>query len=90
MSKKEGIYTLIKPFAFEGEQVTEVTLRRPTGKDMIQTEQELKAIRGPEYSAGQVELQLVMLAKIMGRTVEFVEAMSAADIGKLLEDVDNL
>lgn len=80
MTEKNGVtITLEYPFEFAGDEVTEITLRRATGKD-------LKSMKGQNGMADS----LALAARLSGQLPAVFDLMDGADVTAVLNEVGNL
>ena len=83
-----GKYSLKIPVLFEGKEITEVTLKRIKGKDLVAIEREILA-RGVKDS-GEMERTLYLLGRCASVPVEAVEEFSSSDITALINTAQDL
>lgn len=83
-----GTHTLKVPVSHEKQEITEVTLRRIKGKDLIAAEREMRA-RGVK-DAGEMERTLYLLARSLGVAFEVVEEFDSGDITALSQKAQEL
>lgn len=77
---EEGVkITLNYPIEFGDETVSEVTLRRPRGKDL----------KGLHNLSTSHDDQIKLIARLIGRPVSFVEEMDlSSDLMKIMEETE--
>lgn len=68
------LFPLTHPFDFKGERVSEVTLRRPKGR-------EIRAMQNGKGS--QIDRSFALMASLAEREVELFDDMDAADIRQI-------
>lgn len=83
MIEANKTFPMAVPFQFEGETVTEVTLRRPKGR-------EVRAMQNNAAPGTGGDVSFAMLASLAERSEALFVEMDAADVMKLEAWVDSL
>lgn len=78
-SNASDVYVLKFPFEYEGENVTELKLRRLKAKDYIAMDNEFAALKLDPEQAGENRHKTMLLAKVTGKPFELIEELDAAD-----------